>query len=299
MRSEIRQAVIELVRETLGYDLDGGEVRSVAGGCINEAYCLSKGGDASARVFVKINQASAVSMFEAEAAGLSEIAKSKCIRVPEPIGVGTVSGFSFICLPYIDLSSRGDAEAQRAMGVQLAAMHRVTSDNGRFGWHRDNTIGETPQINDWCDSWIEFFAEHRLRYQFELAKKKGHRFSQAQDLLDKIPRLFEDRNPQPSLLHGDLWGGNAGFDEEAAPVLFDPGVYYGDRETDLAFTELFGGFGEAFYKGYASAWPLDGGYERRKDLYNLYHILNHYNLFGGGYASQAEEMVEKILKDEE
>ena len=181
------------------------------------------------------------------------------------------------------------------MGAQLAAMHRVTSTEGNFGWHRDNTIGETPQINDWSDDWIEFLTQHRLKYQFELAEQKGHRFSQAQDLLDITPSLFEGYDPQPSLLHGDLWGGNAGFDEKGEPVLFDPAVYFGDRETDLAFTELFGGFGSAFYEGYSSAWPLHGGFGKRKTLYNLYHILNHYNLFGGGYATQAEGMMTTIL----
>ncbi len=298
MRSEVRQAIIELVREKEGIDFDGAEVRTVAGGCINDAYCLSKRGDDAARVFVKVNQASAISMFEAESAGLSEIAQSETIRVPEPIGIGTVGGFAFFCLPYIELSSRGDAEAQREMGTQLAAMHRVTSTGGKFGWHRDNTIGETPQINDWCDNWIEFFIEYRLKCQFELAEQKGHRFLQAQELLGKIPSLFEDYNPQPSLLHGDLWGGNAGFDEKGEPVLFDPAVYFGDRETDLAFTELFGRFGTAFYGAYSSTWPLDGGYEKRKTLYNLYHILNHYNLFGGGYATQAEGMMRRIVNSE-
>lgn len=298
MRSEVRQAVIELVRENAGYDLTGCEVRPVAGGCINEAYCLAKGSDELVRVFVKVNQASALSMFEAESAGLAEIAGSGTIRVPEPLGVGTVGEYSFFCLEFMDLSPRGDAEAQKKMGAQLAAMHRVWSPDGRCGWHRDNTIGETPQINDWSENWVEFFSEHRLRYQLELAENKGHRFLQAQALLEIIPTFFENYDPKPSLLHGDLWGGNAGFDENGEPVLFDPAVYFGDRETDMAFTELFGGFGSAFYEGYSSAWPLDSGYERRKTLYNLYHILNHYNLFGGGYAAQAEGMMGRILKSE-
>ncbi len=297
VNSEVCQAVADLVRGKTGLDFQGAEVTGVAGGCINEAYCLSAevGG---ARVFVKVNQASALPMFEAESAGLAEIAGSATIRVPEPLGVGTAGGFSFFCLEFIELSPRGNAGAQKKMGAQLAAMHRTLSPDSRFGWHRDNTIGETPQINDWSENWAGFFCEHRLRYQFELAEKKGRSFPRARDLLQLIPSVFEGYEPEPSLLHGDLWGGNAGFDERGEPVVFDPAVYFGDRETDLAFTELFGGFGSAFYEGYASCWPLDDGYERRKTLYKLYHVLNHYNLFGGGYAAQAERMMAGILKSE-
>lgn len=297
MNSEVLQAVIELVGETVGLDLEGAEVGTVAGGCINDAYCLSKSEDETERIFVKCNQASALSMFEAESEGLSEIAGSNTISVPHVMGCGKVGGFSFLCLLYIDLSSQGSVEAQGKMGAQLAAMHRATSNEGRYGWHRDNTIGATPQINDWRESWIDFFTEKRLKYQFELAEQKGHRFSLAEDLLDKVPEFFDHYDPQPSLLHGDLWGGNAGFDENGNPVLFDPAVYFGDRETDLAFTELFGGFGPAFYDAYSAVWPLDGGFTKRKILYNLYHILNHYNLFGGGYAGQAEGMIERMVND--
>lgn len=296
MSPEVFQAVVDLVWEKAGLDFSGAEASRVAGGCINEAFRLSKGDDESARIFVKVNQASALSMFEAESAGLLEIADSGTIRVPEPIGVGTRADTAFICLSYVDLSSCGNAGAQKKMGAQLAAMHRVLSPTGHFGWHRDNTIGETLQINEWTENWAGFFSKHRLGRQFELAGKKGYCFSQAQDLLDAIPAFFEGYDPKPSLLHGDLWGGNAGFDRKGEPVLFDPAVYYGDRETDLAFTELFGGFSPEFYEGYSSAWPLDVGYERRKMLYNLYHILNHYNLFGGGYAAQAKGMMGRLLE---
>jgi len=159
----------------------------------------------------------------------------------------------------------------------LAKLHRTAGP--RFGWHRDNWIGGTPQINTWHDDWSTFFHECRIRPQLDLARKNGFR-------LEEPPRL-ENHHPQPSLLHGDLWSGNAGFIEEG-PVIFDPAGYYGDREADLAMTELFGGFPREFYAAYRKAYPLDAGYEQRKHLYNLYHLLNHLNLFGSGYLAQVQ-----------
>ena len=161
------------------------------------------------------------------------------------------------------------------MGRMLAKLHRVTGP--RFGWHRDNWIGLSPQQNGWCDDWAEFFWERRIRPQAERAGLQVSRGG-----------LLENHKPQPSLLHGDLWSGNAGFTAEG-PVIFDPAVYYGDREADLAMTELFGGFPREFYDAYRKEWPVDDGYEKRKPLYNLYHLLNHLNLFGGGYLGQVKE----------
>ena len=157
----------------------------------------------------------------------------------------------------------------------LAALHRQTG--ARFGWHRNNSIGLSPQRNDWSDDWVEFWRERRLRPQFERAGLKCEFFE----------HLLEGHRPQPSLLHGDLWSGNAGFTREG-PVVFDPAVYYGDREADLAMTELFGGFPSGFYDAYHAAYPLEPGYQKRKHLYNLYHLLNHLNLFGAGYLAQVK-----------
>ncbi len=181
-------------------------------------------------------------------------------------------------LEYLELTGGGDFAA---LGRMLAAMHRSTG--ARFGWHRDNYIGATPQANAWCDDWTEFWLERRLRPQMELARAngfeiRGQAFSE---------RLLARHRPQPSLLHGDLWNGNAGF-SNGQPVLFDPAVYYGDREADLAMTGLFGGFPPQFYAAYEAAFPLEPGYEKRKPLYNLYHLLNHLNLFGGGYLAQVQ-----------
>jgi fructosamine-3-kinase len=180
------------------------------------------------------------------------------------------------------------------MGRQLAAMHSHTSNLG-FGWDTNNTIGSTPQINFWTADWVEFYTQHRLGYQFKLANRRGGHFPQQEKLLTAIPQLPADYQPQPSLVHGDLWGGNAAFTANGEPVIFDPATYFGDREVDVAMTELFGGFPTTFYQGYNEVFPLTAGYEKRKILYNLYHILNHFNLFGGSYESQANRMIAQLL----
>ena len=169
----------------------------------------------------------------------------------------------------------------------VAGVHRCTGP--RFGWERDNWIGLAPQRNGWSADWPAFFEEKRLAPQLELARSKGYSF--------EIPdvKALLDHDPQPSLLHGDLWRGNAGF-TAAGPVLFDPAVYYGDRECDLAMTELFGGFPRGFSKAYEAELPLPAGYEARKHLYNLYHLLNHLNLFGAGYLGQVEAAL-RLLRD--
>ena len=184
---------------------------------------------------------------------------------------------------------------ERRLGEQLAQLHRTTKD--RFGWHRDNTIGLTPQHNDWSDDWVAFYREHRLGFQLRLAAEHGFT-GQLQEkgaqLLKRLPVYFDDHRPRPSLLHGDLWGGNwASCDGE--PVIFDPAVYYGDPETDLAMTRLFGGFGTAFYEAYEANAPLADGHRERCDLYQLYHVLNHLNLFGSAYLGRAQDLIRKLL----
>ncbi|MBD2021882.1 fructosamine kinase family protein, partial [Leptolyngbya sp. FACHB-36] len=173
-------------------------------------------------------------------------------------------------------------------------MHKATSSQG-FGWERHNTIGSTPQMNLWTSDWSQFWAEQRIGYQLKLADRRGGHFPKGAQLLSAIPALLEGHTPQPSLVHGDLWSGNAAVTSAGEPVIFDPATYFGDREVDIAMTELFGGFPADFYRGYSAVYPLDAGYQQRKPLYNLYHILNHFNLFGGGYASQANRIIEQLL----
>jgi fructosamine-3-kinase len=266
--------------------------RSVSGGDINQAEVLT--GRDGRRYFVKRNVAEGLAMFEAEADGLREILASGTLLAPGPVCSGTADGQAYLVLDYLELGGRGsDAE----LGRQLAAMHRVSQE--RFGWWRDNTIGATHQRNAFHADWPTFWRDRRLGFQFGLARRRGapgRLLSQGERLLGSVDTFFTTYHPVPSLLHGDLWGGNYGF-AAGRPVVFDPAVYYGDREADLAMTELFGGFSAHFHAAYREAWPLDPGYALRKILYNLYHVLNHYNLFGGGYAAQAEGMIDRLLAE--
>jgi fructosamine-3-kinase len=266
--------------------------RSVGGGCINQGNSIS---DGKRTYFVKLNRASEVEMFAAEALGVRQMWDTQTIRVPQPICWGTAGNSAYLVLEWLDLRGDGGDSAWSEMGRKLAAMHRQGTAK-QFGWERNNTIGSTPQINTWTADWATFFAEHRIGYQLRLAARKGMRFNGGDRLLDKIPDLLAGHHPQPSLVHGDLWGGNASVTAAGEPVIFDPATYYGDREVDIAMTELFGGFPREFYRGYNAVLALDSGYEKRKVLYNLYHILNHFNLFSSGYGGQAERMIQQLLK---
>lgn len=278
------------ISKATGQTFTNHDTQAVDGGCINSAYALSDGGRT---FFVKLNHASRLDMFEAEAAGLNDILHSHSVCAPAPLCQGIATDEAYLVLEYLPLGGRGSAGQ---LGRELAQMHRSQHDH--FGWRRDNTIGATPQINTAEDDWARFWQQHRLGYQLQLAAHNGARIGpQGEQLLIRVPEFFSDYQPHPSLLHGDLWSGNTAFTETGQPVIFDPAVYYGDRETDLAMSELFGGFPAAFYAAYQEAWPLDPGYAIRKTLYNLYHILNHFNLFGGGYLAQARRMIAQLLSE--
>jgi len=265
--------------------------RAISGGCINRAHRIS---DGQRTFFVKLNGAARLAMFEAEAAGLRELATAQALRVPQPLCVGVADALAYLVLEWLELSGHVNG-AQ--VGRQLAQLHRARA--AQFGWQRDNTIGATPQLNQQTLAWVTFWGEQRLGYQLQLAAANGYGGQlqrSGEQLRLALPALL-DHQPQPSLLHGDLWGGNLGALADGAPVIFDPAVYYGDRETDVAMTELFGGFDSAFYAAYREAWALAAGYDTRKILYNLYHVLNHLNLFGGGYLRQAERMMAQLLAE--
>ena len=285
------QSLEAAVERATGQAFKVRDSRSMGGGCINKAVLLS---DGKRSFFVKLNAASRLSMFEAEAAGLDEIRAAGAIRVPEPVCTGTSGGNAWFVMEFIPMGGRSNA---RLAGEQLALMHRKQAD--AFGWRMENTIGSTPQPNSWMKAWVAFWRDRRLGFQLQLAARNGYGGAlqaKGEKLLGCFDRLL-DHDPAPSLLHGDLWGGNIGYADDGDPVIYDPAVYYGDRETDLAMTELFGGFGPAFYEAYDAVWPVDSGYAVRKNLYNLYHILNHLNLFGGGYRAQAEHMMERLLAE--
>ncbi|MDX1812135.1 MAG: fructosamine kinase family protein [Gammaproteobacteria bacterium] len=268
--------------------------RSIGGGSINSAYLLEN--DAH-RYFVKLNSTRYADMFSAEAEGLAEMHMPGVIKVPRPVCWDSHGSTTYIVLDYIEFG-RANANSAAMFGEQLAAMHKVSQS--QFGWYRDNTIGSTAQINTVSSNWLDFYRQHRLQFQIKLANEQGYNgelTSLGDKLCDSLESFFKSYQPQPSLLHGDLWSGNYDYDASGKPVIFDPAVYYGDREADIAMTELFGGFSAAFYDAYNNAWPLDDGYAVRKTLYNLYHILNHLNLFGGGYYSQAISMMRRLLSE--
>jgi len=232
-------------------------------------------------------------MFEAEADGLRELKSAKAIRVPEILSCGIENGESFLELERFTFD-RPTAETERQFGERLAALHRHATN--RFGWFRDNTIGPTPQVNTWSDDWVGFFREQRLEFQLNLAVANGYGAdvsAPGQKLSAELTDLFIGYEPDASLLHGDLWGGNWGS-VSGEPVIFDPAVYYGDRESDIAMTMLFGGFGKAFYEAYEKSWPMAPGHEQRLKLYQLYHVLNHLNLFGRSYLGRTKELLRKL-----
>ncbi len=282
--------IAEHITQATRQDFEIKKQRSVSGGCINQGYSLIGDG---ITYFVKINQASQVEMFAAEALGLKQMLATNTIRVPKPICWGMADRASYIVLEWLEFG-HGTNQSWGEMGRKLAAMHKVQG-SAKFGWERNNTIGSTPQINTWTENWADFFAEHRIGYQLKLARRRGGNFPDYSQVVTMVRDFLRDRQPQPSLVHGDLWSGNVAVTEDGEPVILDPATYYGDPEVDLAMTELFGGFPGAFYRGYDEVFPLDEGYKKRKTLYNLYHILNHFNLFGGGYGSQANQMIQQIL----
>jgi fructosamine-3-kinase len=236
-------------------------------------------------------------MFEAEMAGLAEMANTKTVRVPTAIVCGKTDNHSFLVLENLEFGS-SNKTAGRTLGQQLAHLHQ--QQQPYFGWHRDNTIGSTPQLNSRNNDWLSFWREQRLGFQLKLAAKNGYGGrlqTTGEQLLLNLEGVFATYQPKPSLLHGDLWGGNAAVDKRGMPVIYDPACYYGDREADMAMTELFGGFSRDFYAAYEDIYPLDPDYVVRRGLYNLYHILNHLNLFGGGYLRQSENIIAMLLAE--
>jgi protein-ribulosamine 3-kinase len=279
------KTIAAALTRAVGAPIDEHSKRAVSGGSINQCWRYET---ARGPLFVKSGGAASADAFACEAAGLQALARTETVRVPKVVACGTSTEGAYLALEWITLGSPTKA-SEALLGEQLAWQHRQT--HARFGWDRDNTIGATAQPNAWCEEWITFLREHRLLHQLTLAAGKGadaRTVDRGRVLCELIDAFFSSYRPVPSLLHGDLWGGNWGTDEDGLPVIFDPAVYYGDRETDLAMTELFGGFAPEFYAAYETEWPLDKGYPRRKHLYNLYHLLNHLNLFGGGYRAQVK-----------
>ena len=266
-------------------------LNSVGGGDISAAWRVECD---RGTVFAKTGPIASKALFTAEAAGLAELARADCVRVPRVLGDGDGEHGAWIALEWLPMQS-SSANVDAKLGAQLAALHRYTADE--HGFKQDTTIGSTPQPNRQTPDWIDFYREQRLGFQLRLAGSNGfdgELQSLGEQVINKVPEFFQGEETAPSLLHGDLWSGNkAACDGE--PVIFDPAVYYGDRETDLAMSRLFGGFHRSFYDAYESSWPLSDGHERRVGLYQLYHVLNHLNLFGSGYLGRAVSIMRSLL----
>nr|CAN65444.1 hypothetical protein VITISV_011421 [Vitis vinifera] len=270
------------------------KISPVGGGCINLA---SRYDTDAGSFFVKTNRSIGPSMFEGEALGLGAMYETKSIRVPRPFKVGPLpTGGSYIIMEFIEFGrSRGD---QAVLGRKLAEMHKAGKSEKGFGFDVDNTIGSTPQINTWTSDWVKFYAEHRLGYQLKLALDQygdSTIYAKGEKLMKILGRLFENVEIEPCLLHGDLWSGNISSDKNGEPVILDPACYYGHNEAEFGMSWC-AGFGGSFYNAYFEVMPKQAGFEKRRDVYMLYHYLNHYNLFGSGYRSSAMSIIDDYLR---
>ena len=277
-----------------GRDFAPAPVADVSGGSVHR--CV-RWPTSDGPVFVKIAPAAQLDVLEAEAAGLRELAAPRAVRLPRVLATAATDDEAALALEWIEFRPP-QKDSGPLLGRQLARLHRTTA--ARFGWHRDNTIGRTPQVNTWADDWARFFAGRRLGYQLDLAEgsgRDGRVIERGRRLVESCGAILAGHRPQASLLHGDLWGGNWAVASSGEPVIYDPATYFGDREADLAMTQLFGGFGPDFQAAYAADWPLKPGADLRCTLYNLYHVLNHWNLFGGSYGARAAAMIDRLLAE--
>jgi fructosamine-3-kinase len=288
------KTIAAALSRAVGTPIDDRSRRAVSGGSVSQCWRYET---ARGPLFVKSGSAAAAAAFECEAAGLNALARTEAVRVPKVVMCGTTDEGAYLALEWITLGSSTKA-SEALLGEQLAWQHRQTS--AQFGWERDNTIGAPAHPIAWCEQCVRFQRDRRLAHQVDLAAGKGAHariVERGRKLCEMLDAFFTSYRPVPSLLHGDLWGGNWGTDDDGLPVIFDPAVYFGDREADIAMTRLFGGFGHAFYTTYQSTWPLDAAAGTRSTLYNLYHVLNHSNLFGGDYLAKAEAMIDRLLAE--
>lgn len=280
--------ISEQISQSIGHDFICDDVRDIPEGDSHQSLRIS---DGKRRFFVKINEKIQMANFNAEADGLSHLAQTQLFKVPTVITQGIVSERSFLVLEYIHFVD-GETAHWQQFGKNLAKLHRQHTQE-MYGWQDDNYIGRSVQINQWHKKWCNFFAEQRIGYMLQLLSEQGQNLVDIDKVVQSVTKLLAGHNPVPSMLHGDLWKGNTGFYKDQA-VMFDPAFYYGDRETDIAMTELFGRFPEPFYQAYNDQWPLDQQYEYRKPIYQLYHTLNHALLFGGYYLDSAKQVLKNL-----
>lgn len=298
LQDPLAQTLARAISEANEKHFEPTALEPVTGGCIHKALKLSGAMDGRARdFFVKVNEAERAAMFAAEAEGLKALRGAGAVAVPDVIAQGHDDEDTWLVLQWLELGPL-DAMSGAKLGTALAAQHRQPQE--KFGWAHDNFIGSNPQANGWSDNWLDFWRQKRLVAQLRMAEKKrlpSKMIDRGERLSSDCEAFFRTYTPEKSLLHGDLWGGNAAAIGGVTPAVFDPAVYVGDREADIAMTALFGGFPKDFYSAYRAAWMLDDGYGVRRNLYNLYHVLNHANLFAGNYVAQATDSIERLLAE--
>lgn len=285
--TKIEQQLVECLQR----DVEIKFVQPVSGGDINDAYCIRTNQD---KYFIKTNNASRFpKMFEKEANGLNALRKTNTIKIPEVITFGEMEHASYLLLEWIE-SSVPQNNFWGNFGKQLAQLHQNTNDC--FGFNENNYIGSLNQSNKLYTNWIDFFINERLQFQVDLAintdKMDATTVAQFENLYKELPSIFPEE--PPALLHGDLWSGNYMAGNQGEPIIMDPAVYYGHREMDLAMTKLFGGFNNRMYEAYHQQYPLEKGWESRIPICNLYPLLVHVNLFGGGYLQQVKNIVNQF-----
>lgn len=282
-------AIAQAISTEIDEDFHITNKNAISGGDINSAYLIS---DAKNQYFVKLNDKNKLNLFEAEAFNINAIAQSQQIHSTEVITTGTTLDKSYLVLKYCNFT-QPTPENWATLGKELARMHLLTT-HGKFGWPHDNYIGSNNQPNRWQSNWRTFFAEQRIAWQLQLLAEKSIVFGDIDYISSICHDLLCHHKVEPCLVHGDLWRGNVGFINKT-PIIFDPACYYGDREVDIAMTELFGQFPNEFYQSYHENYPLPPCYEQRKHVYNFYHILNHVNLFKGSYIEQAQALLSRII----
>ncbi len=294
----LAEAIGQSIGRALGVAFHVVEAAGVGGGSIHAAMRIDGTFPDGARsCFAKSGTADRAAMFTAEAEGLAALRATGAVRIPDEIARGSDGEHAWLALEWLDLVPFAAASGA-SFGKALAAQHRQPRE--RFGWAMDNFIGATPQANGFSDDWLDFFRARRLQPQLRLAAKNrlpSRMIDRGERLLADCAAFFRHHVPAKSLLHGDLWGGNAAALADGTPVCFDPAVYVGDREADVAMSELFGGFPADFLSAYREAWPLPDEYRARRDFYNLYHLLNHANLFAGDYVARSERSIERLVAE--
>ncbi|WP_339068331.1 fructosamine kinase family protein [Teredinibacter turnerae] len=304
MTAKLWQDIKTSLCNRLEQDLTLVGYNAVGGGDINESFRLETD---RGSFFVKHNSAGEPDMFHAEAAGLACLSSFNQLRCPQPLVCGEYGGTRYFVMTFLHLTGTRNDDL---LGKQLASLHRESANSHAvtdacssrppaatpFGLQINNYIGLSPQSNAPAEHWHSFWLEHRMEPQLRQAIDNGYNVIARglKRLEENTEILLHGHQPMASAVHGDLWSGNKGICEDGSPAIFDPAFYFGDREVDIALSRLFGGFSSGFYHQYNATWPLDAGFEQREHLYNLYHLLNHLNLFGHGYLRACLNTIEKI-----